>query len=36
MSEDDDIYANSEYTKCVVKALKEALQENEKVSLFPL
>ena len=36
MSEDDQSYGNIEYTKCVVKALKEALQENEKVSVnFP-
>ena len=30
--EDDEVLSNIEYTKIVVKALKEALEENEKVS----
>ena len=27
-------FGNTEYTKCVVKALKEAVTENEKVNIF--
>ncbi len=31
MDEDDEKFANNEYTKFVVKALKEAIDENERV-----
>jgi hypothetical protein len=32
--EDDEMFSNIEYTKIVVKALKEALEENENVSIL--
>lgn len=31
MNEDDQRFANHEYTQFVVKALKEAIDENERV-----
>jgi hypothetical protein len=34
MIEDDKLFGAVEYEKCVNKALKEALNENEKVSLI--
>jgi hypothetical protein len=34
LTEEEEIFSNIEYTKTVVKALKEALEENEKVSLL--
>jgi hypothetical protein len=33
LTEEEEIFSNIEYTKTVVKALKEALEENEKVSI---
>ena len=31
MDDEDEKFSNSEYTKVVLKALKEAISENEKV-----
>ena len=36
MYENEEMFSNIEYTKCIVKALNEALDENEKVSLYLL
>ena len=38
MDEEEEKFSNSEYTKVVLKALKEAISENEKAQcfLFPL
>jgi len=33
---EDEIYGNVEYTKCIKLALKEALDENDTVSLYIL
>ena len=32
--ENEEMFSNIEYTKCIVKALNEALDENEKVSII--
>jgi len=34
LDDEDEKFANNEYTKFVVKALKEAIDENERVMLF--
>ena len=34
MNEEEEIYANQEYTQFVVKALREAINENEQVKIF--
>ena len=34
MDEDEEKFSNSEYTKVVLKALKEAISENDKVIYF--
>jgi hypothetical protein len=36
MDEEEEKYSNSEYTKVVLKALKEAISENEKVIYLKL
>lgn len=36
MDEEEERFSNSEYTKVVLKALKEAISENEKVKYLKL